>query len=224
LHRDGHAGVRTPPQPPLSQGVARLTHLLYRLLKHLLHWALRVAHLYGDGKRLSEHNVSRYADGQAGRQREVCINGNKDTSGQGDLGLDGHGGIDGDIHRRPVWEQWHPHLRIDGHIALERDGEPFGHFEVVFEGNHQLFRQVHLAFEGERVRDWYDHRGGTWDTQSLQGCQHVIYPGRGAGARPVQFEEHDATQGARRQGEEHGRGECQACAAAQAGRRRREGG
>jgi hypothetical protein len=35
--RDWHAGVRTPHQPPLSQAVARFTHLLYRLRKHLLY-------------------------------------------------------------------------------------------------------------------------------------------------------------------------------------------
>ena len=37
VHQDWHADVRTPPQPPLSQAVARFTHLLYRLRKYLLH-------------------------------------------------------------------------------------------------------------------------------------------------------------------------------------------
>ena len=212
------------PSAPLSQVVARLPHLLYRLRQHWLHWALRAAHLYGDENRLIEHNISRYADGQARRQSQLGIHGNEEPSGQGDVRLDGHDGIDGDIHRRPVWKHWHPHLRIDGDIALERDGEPFGQFEVVFERHHQLFRQLHLAFEGKRVRYRYDERGGPWDTQRLQGCQQAVQPGRGTGARPLQFEEHDATHGARHQGEEQSRSECQTCAAAQAGRRRRAGG
>jgi len=100
---------RMLPHRTLSHFAARLSQLLYRRLNRLLHRAIRTAHI--DGEILVDRHVSRHGDGQAGRQRYACINGKEDASWQGDVCVYSHDSIEWDVHRRPVWNQRHLHLR-----------------------------------------------------------------------------------------------------------------
>ena len=153
--------------------------------------------------------------------RDTCINGNEDSSWQGDLCFYSYDGIEWDVHRRPVWKQRHPHRGVEGHIALERDREPFGYFDGVFEGNHQLFGQEDLAFEG--IVCVIGNISGGAPAHVASSCASTWSITAVAWARvrrsstSIRY-----CMVARRQSEKNGSGEGQACAAAQAGRRRRE--
>ena len=116
----------------LSHFAARLSQLPYRRLHGWLHRAIRAAHI--NRKILVDCHVSRHGDGQARRQSYVCINGNEDSSWQGDLCFYAHDGIEWDVHCRPVLKQRHPHRGGDGHITLETDREPFGILMVSLKG------------------------------------------------------------------------------------------
>ena len=124
--------IRILPHRTLSHFAARLSQLLYRRLNGWLHRAIRATHI--DGKILVDRHVAAMEMARPARKRFACINGNEDSSWQGDLCFYSRDGIDWDVHRRPVWKQRHPHVVLRGTLPWKGIVSPLGILMVSLKG------------------------------------------------------------------------------------------